>query len=255
MCLVLLSWKTHPRYKLVFAANRDEFYSRETAGAGYWPDRPDILAGRDLVGGGTWFGISRKGKWSAVTNYRDFTDVKSDAPSRGELPVNFLTGNLSPGQYMDKLTETSENYNGFNLLAGDMDQIAYYSNHAEKPATLKPGIYGLSNHLLDTPWPKVTRGKEYFETILHRDQIKVESLFILLHDTEVAPDNQLPDTGVGTEMERGLSSMFIIMEGYGSRTSSVALVDYDNRVIFAERTYQNGLPVAPDRKFELTWEE
>lgn len=236
MCLIILSYSNHPVYRLILAANRDEFYDRPTAPLGFWEETPSVLAGRDLKSGGTWLGVTKSGRICAVTNFRDPAVQLKDAPSRGLLVGNFLKGSESPERYLQKVKEDGNKYNGFNLLAGDESGIFCCSNRADKILRLSPGIHGLSNHLLDTPWPKVAKGKRCLESILSSDEIDCVSIFELLSDGNMPPDGDLPDTGVGIEWERILSPLFIRSEIYGTRSSSIVLIGKEN-ITFMERTY------------------
>lgn len=237
MCLIFFALKQHPTYKFILAGNRDEFYQRKTAPATFWKDEPSIVAGRDLEAGGTWLGMNKNGRISMVTNYRDLRNVKTSAPSRGHLVSNFLASNEGGESYLRKLQPTASQYNGFNLLVGDADRLWYLSNYREGIEKLDTGIFGLSNHLLDTPWPKVKNGKAMFSNIIANKIIEPEQLFQFLTNEERAADENLPDTGIGIDRERALSSMFIKMQGYGSRCSTVILVDQKNNVTFSERVY------------------
>jgi uncharacterized protein with NRDE domain len=237
MCLIFLSLGQHPRYKLVVAANRDEFYARRTAPATFWSDAPYILGGRDLEAGGTWMGITKQGRISLITNYRDPQHIDPAAPSRGKLVSDFLHGKESPEAYLKNIASSGIAYNGFNLLVGNAESLWYYSNYRDGIDQITPGLHGLSNHLLETPWPKVVRGKQKMTAILQHTNITEEELLALLYDNTLADDAQLPDTGVGLERERMLSSMFIKSPHYGTRCSTIVLIDHNNRVTFAERTY------------------
>lgn len=237
MCLILLSLNDHPNYKLIVATNRDEFYTRRTLQAQYWYDQPKILGGKDLQSLGTWMGMTTAGKIAMVTNYRDLTNLKKDAPSRGHLVSDYLKGDDSPVPYMENVSSQGANYNGFNLIAGNQNELYYYSNYGNGVVPVSPGIHGLSNHLLDTPWPKVRNGLEHFKTVLKSPEIDPEKLFEMLFDDKLAADRDLPDTGVGLEKERMLSSMFIKSPDYGSRCSTILLVDRSDRALFMERTY------------------
>ena len=237
MCLIFLSLNNHPTYKLIVAANRDEFYNRKTAAASYWKDHPTLLGGRDLEASGTWMGITTSGKISMLTNYRDPQNINPNAPSRGQLVSDFLIGNLSGEEYLKKVSQHGKTYNGFNLINGTVDDLYYYSNYAEGIQQIKPGLHGLSNHLLDTKWPKIERGKEKIKPILAQSKINPEDLFAFLFDDQLAADNLLPQTGLSLERERALSSMFIKTDNYGSRCSTVILVDQSNHVQFIERVY------------------
>ncbi|HWA34617.1 MAG TPA: NRDE family protein [Cyclobacteriaceae bacterium] len=237
MCLIFISLDDHPTYKLIVAANRDEFYNRKTAAADYWKDYPHILGGRDLEANGTWMGVTTAGRISLLTNYRDPKNINPNAPSRGHLVSDFLEKEVPPTEYMKTVADIGKQYNGFNLLAGTFETLFYFSNYGDGVEQVMPGLHGLSNHLLDTPWPKVKRGKEKLKTILKEKTIAPTTLFEFLLDDQRAADADLPDTGVGLERERALSSMFIKSPGYGSRCSTVLLVDRAGHVTFAERVY------------------
>jgi uncharacterized protein with NRDE domain len=254
MCLIFFSLKSHPTYKLIVAANRDEFYNRKTAAAQYWEDHPHVLGGRDLEAGGTWMGMNTNGKISLLTNYRDPKNINPNAPSRGFLVSDFLIENETPEQYLTHVEAEGKQYNGFNLIVGNTDELWYYSNYGESLINIPPGLHGLSNHLLDTPWPKVVRGKEKLKPILQQQQISPDQLFEVLYDDQVATDNLLPDTGLPLDRERALSSMFIKTGNYGSRSSTVVLVDYDDRVFFTERVYDLSTFQFTTQSFQFTTE-
>jgi uncharacterized protein with NRDE domain len=239
MCLIVFSYRQRQDYPLIVAANRDEFYNRPTAPLDFWPDRPDILAGRDLKNGGTWMGVHRKGRWAAITNYRDPAFQRNGAPSRGMLVRDFIAGSTPAAGYLEDLTAAGDRYNGFNLLLGDATGLWYYSNRGQSPVKLLPGFYGLSNHLLDTNWPKIRKSREALQGLVENDRrFEVEAVFEVLSDQTPAPDHQLPDTGIGLEWERTLSPVFITSETYGTRSSSVLLVTASGALTFWERTYR-----------------
>lgn len=236
MCLILFAYEEHPRYRLILAANRDEFYERPTAPAAFWEDDSGVLAGRDLRNGGTWLGITRTGRVAAVTNYRGPRDEhRPEAPSRGALVASFLRGREAPDAYLLRLALNADRYNGFNLLVGDVQRLCYFSNREHEVRRLEAGIYGLSNGLLDTPWPKVEAGRAALGHAIRRP-FGPDTLLDLLADTTTAPDEALPDTGVGPEWERVLSARFIESAAYGTRSSTVLLVGYDGEVTLVERT-------------------
>jgi uncharacterized protein with NRDE domain len=246
MCLILLAYDAHPLYRLILAANRDEFFARPTAPAAFRDDAPQLLAGRDLKEGGTWLGLTRTGRIAAITNYRDPRSERKDAPSRGGLVSGYLSGSMPVKDYLAFLRREAAAYNGFNLIFGDMKHLCWFSNRGGAPLFLQPGIHGLSNHLLDTPWPKVTRGKEAVERLVAPGKtIGPDALFAILADRTIAPDPFLPDTGVGIELERFLSPLFISTPAYGTRSSTVILIDREERVTFIERSF-NGLPEKSD---------
>lgn len=252
MCLIVFAHDCHPNYRLVLAANRDEYYDRPTAPAAFWPEDEDVIAGRDLLLGGTWLGLNRTGRLAAVTNYRDPSRHLLKARSRGELVRDFLLGAISPEAYLGEINKKSRLYNGFSLLVGDGASLWYYSNVEKIPRRLQPGIHGLSNHLLDTPWPKVERAKESLAAALAGDYIEPARLFVLLADETSAPDDKLPQTGVGLTWERILSPVFIKSPTYGTRSSTVLLIDRANRVSFTERTFIPGSEAWQEVSFEVT---
>jgi len=237
MCLILFAIDRHPQYRLVVAANRDEYYHRQTLPANFWPDKPSILAGRDVQQGGTWMGITTSGRFAALTNYRDPSRHKPQAPSRGHLVQKFLVSSTSPESFMQDLLDEGDRYNGFNLLAGTPENLYYFSNREKVIRHLESGYHGISNSLLDVPWPKVTRGIDGLTACLQQQEISHEDLFALMADRELADDSELPQTGVSLEMERMLSSIFIEMPGYGTRSTTILLVDRKNQVQFWERTF------------------
>jgi uncharacterized protein with NRDE domain len=237
MCFIILAYQVHPWYRLIAAANRDEYYERPSAPVAFWEDAPNVLAGRDLKEGGTWMGITREGKFAAITNFRDPGGVKPGAPSRGQLVSNFLRGSEGAASYMDRISQSAQKYNGFNLICGDPRDLLVYSNRGEIKK-LEAGIYGLSNHLLDTPWPKVTKGKKALSAALKEKSPDLEAaLFAILNDRKKASEKKLPSTGVGLEWERLLSSIFIESPTYGTRSSSVLLIGKNNWVKFTEKVF------------------
>ena len=252
MCLILFAFKSHPAYKLILAANRDEYYNRPTAPACFREHAPDLLAGRDLHAGGTWLGITTKGRIGAMTNYRDPSSYKTHTSSRGELVSNFLTGRESPVDYLERLEQKAEEYNGFNLIIGEKGELYWYSNRGDGGRNLAPGTYGLSNHLLDTPWSKVIRGKEAFRRLLFGDtDPAAEAIFDMLSDFSVPDDESLPDTGVGIEWEKILSPIFIASPTYGTRSSTVLFVDLNDCMTFIERTFDSDPEHATTIKYEF----
>jgi uncharacterized protein with NRDE domain len=252
MCLVLLALDSHPEYPLIVAANRDEFYDRPTTGASFWDDAPTLLGGRDLQSGGTWLGIDRQGRLAAVTNYRQEQREMGDRRSRGRLVSDFLTTDTGALEYIQRVRRQADLYNGFNLIAGDAWGFFYYSNREGGVRSLAPGLYGLSNHLLDTPWPKVVSSKSAFGELLAGGASELTAeLFALLSDRAQASDDLLPSTGVTPEWERLLSSAFIVSKEYGTRSSTVVLVGRDGAVTFVERSFgPEGVPGA-EARFEF----
>lgn len=236
MCLLLISYEMHQEYPLIVAANRDEFYHRPTEKAHFWEEYPFLLAGRDAEAGGTWLGINKSGRFAAITNYRDMHSIKEKAPSRGSLTLNFLTSKLSPLKYGYALEERADEYNGYNLLFSDLDTFYYFSNKTKELRQLSAGVYGLSNHLLDTPWPKVVKSKEAFIKATENEKISIDELFEILSDDREAPDDQLPETGLGIELERAVSPVFIKSDTYGTRSSTILMINNANEVLFVEKS-------------------
>ncbi len=254
MCLMLFAWRAHPDYPLVFAGNRDEAYTRPSAPAAFWDDQPRLFGGRDLEKGGSWLGLTRSGRIAAVTNYRDSPPPRSAPRSRGELVGAFLQTDAEPRPYLEQVHAAGGEYGGFSLIVGDVAQLFYCANRGNGFEEITPGVHGLSNHLLDTPWPKVKKGREQVGALLGQSEADlVEGLFALLADRTVAPDAELPDTGVGLQRERELSPCFIAGERYGTRASTVLLISRDNEVLFVERTFgPRGTPLgATENRFAL----
>ena len=250
MCLLLIAKNIHPDYKLIIAANRDEFYNRPAEPAAFWKDYPFLLAGKDIQGGGTWLGLTRSGRFSALTNFRDLKNINPDAPSRGHLTLDYLTGDDSPGTYYEKIKGSADLYNGFNLITGIGTDLNYFSNVSGEFKELGDGIIGLSNSFLDTLWPKVMRIKEVFLEKM-KDIKNPWSLIGTLADNSPFEDNLLPDTGVGIELERTLSPVFVKTPVYGTRCSTVILLSNNNDVSFAERTYYQNIISDKEYNFKV----
>jgi uncharacterized protein with NRDE domain len=256
MCLILLALNSHPSFKLVLAANRDEYYNRPAAPPSFWEETPHLLAGRDLAEGGTWLGITRHGRIAAITNYRDPASFKKEAPSRGKLVIDYLLGKDSPSDYLVTIRSDAGRYNGFNLLVGEKDRISWYSNRSDRIVLLSPGIHGVSNRLLNTPWPKTVRGKELLAEVLRdRSSLSSDSLFSLLQDRHQPPDEELPSTGVRLEWERVLSPIFIKSPDYGTRSSTVILIDKEDHVTFLDRTFNGHPEPVSTSEFEFVLEK
>ncbi|MDF2447342.1 MAG: hypothetical protein K0S46_2578 [Moraxellaceae bacterium] len=233
MCLIAFAWQVHPEYPLIVAANRDEFHARATAPARFWPECPTLLAGRDLAAGGTWMGVTRHGRFAALTNFREPQAPKGRL-SRGLLVSEYLQGDAPPLAYAEEAMTGADRYGGFNLLVADRDALVICSNRGTPPRGLAPGVYALSNHLLDSPWPKVERARRALQAEVVAPGI--EGLLRLLADDAAAPDEELPDTGVGLALERLLSPPFIRSTGYGTRASTALLVGR-RRVRFTEQSF------------------
>ena len=254
MCLVLIAFDSHADYALIVAANRDEFYDRPSTVAAFWADAPWVLGGRDLKAGGTWLGMDRRGRFAAVTNYRQGQREPAAPRSRGHLVSDLLTTRIDARTHIERVAGDAELYNGFNLIAGDVHEVFYCSNREGRTRALAPGVYGLSNRLLDTPWPKVTSTKHALSALLEGAASELmPSLFALMSDRKQAPDHLLPRTGISREWERLLSSAFIASGEYGTRSSTVVLVGRDGGVLLVERNFgPNGVSAEEVRyEFEL----
>lgn len=234
MCLIVLAWRPGHAMPLIVAANRDEFYARPTLPLAAWEDAPGVFAGRDLEAGGTWLGIGPGGRFAALTNVRDPSQPLGPR-SRGELVAGFLRGQESPLGYLERVRSRAAEYSGFNLLVGDARQLCYFNPRTGAPRDLPPGLHGVSNAALDTPWPKLERARAALAERL--DNTDPHSLLELLADTRKPLDEHLPETGVGIATERLLSSVFIASPNYGTRASSVLRVHVDGRREFLERSF------------------
>jgi uncharacterized protein with NRDE domain len=251
MCLAIVALDTHPRYRVVIVANRDEFHARPAAPAHWWTS--GILAGQDLIGGGAWFGVTRSGRWALVTNYREGIPRDPDAPSRGRLVTAALLDPSPPLLCAAAIARDGARYHGFNLLVGeltpqgesetreslpdDRSTAAYVSNRASGAIALDEGIHGLSNHLLETPWPKLVRSKARLAAALDGQALDTAAAFALLADRQPAEDAMLPLTGLSRERERMLSSAFIVSPDYGTRCSTVFTLARDGSANFVERSF------------------
>jgi uncharacterized protein with NRDE domain len=251
MCLLVLAWRRHPRYPLVLAGNRDEFHARAAAPASWWSDPDGLLAGRDLQAGGTWLGVTRDGRVAVVTNYRELGERLPDAPSRGELIVDYARSTKSARAFLNDVSQRAQAYAGFNLLASDRAVLSYYSNRDGAPRELPPGIYGLSNHLLDTPWPKLTRVRGRFEAALGSERLDAATLLALLADRTPAPEAELPHTGLPHALERALSAPFIVTSTYGTRCSTSLTLDMQGHCDFLERRFDAAGEIAGETRFSF----
>jgi uncharacterized protein with NRDE domain len=254
MCVILFSIGGHSRYPLIVAANRDESYARPASPAAFWDDYPHVCGGRDLLQGGTWLALSTTGRFAAITNNRQ-APPKTVAPrSRGELTRDFLTGDADPERYVEDIAKRGDDYGGYSLIAGTPRGLYFCSNRAALPQAIAPGVHGLSNRLLDEPWPKVLRGMSVLESLADASESALlDGLFAVLADSSVAPDHLLPATGIARERERDLSALFIPGEAYGTRASTVVLVRSDGDVVFAERSFgPRGRPLGTaEQRFTL----
>jgi uncharacterized protein with NRDE domain len=240
VCLLVLAWNCHPRYRLVLAGNRDEFHARPASALGWWLEEPQVLAGRDRQAGGAWLGVSRNGRVGVVTNFRDPDAApRNAAPSRGELVPGYLTAKEAPASFLAGLAGRAAEYAGFNLLLADSAGLHYFSNSTtEPPRELPGGVYALSNHRLDTPWPKVERTRAGLQVLLEgMADLAPNELFALVADRRPAEEFSPTDDRLPAGLERALSAPFVVHERYGTRCSSVVLVGHDGRTVVAERRF------------------
>ena len=239
MCLIAFAWKAHPAYSLIVGANRDEWHDRPAAPAAWWQEYPQILAGRDLQAGGTWLGISQTGRFAALTNFRDPSQRKSAAPSRGMLVRNFLLDTGTAYDYLLALRQEASHYQGFNLLAGDGHALYYFGSRIGEILAVPPGVHALSNHTLNEPWPKVEMAKSALEAALRAEmpeEARKMAIYKFLSNDAKAADETLPDTGVGREWERVLSPAMIVTEKYGTRCSTILGISCHRAVSFEEHS-------------------
>jgi uncharacterized protein with NRDE domain len=239
MCLILFAWRAHPDYSLLVAANRDEHHDRPAAPAACWDDYPQICGGRDLLQGGSWMAVTRDGRFAAVTNFRQGLPGPAAPRSRGHLVSGFLLSGLSPEAYLASLLPQAQDYNPFSLIAGDAESLWYYSNQQSDPVPVEPGVHGLSNHLLDTPWPKVTRSKAVLQESLtvSNEDARDARLFAMLADRSESADHELPDTGIPYPREKALSPAFITGDRYGTRSSTVLTIGTAGGITLRERRF------------------
>lgn len=250
MCLLALAWRTHPDYSLILAGNRDERHARASAAAGFWSDAPDILAGRDLEAGGTWLGVTTACRYAVVTNYREGLNPAKAPRSRGALTAEFLKRDVVPEEYLRELQPHAGEYGGFSLVVGDRDSLWYFSNRGGAPAPITPGVHALSNHLLDTPWPKVQAAKARVKLLLDTGAMSVDALLKMLSDRTPA-ETGLPDTGIGPELERRISSAFVADPVYGTRCSTVLMLHRDGSLRFSERRFDAAALPIETRHFQV----
>lgn len=235
MCLVVVSWQQHSEFPLIVAGNRDEFHGRPTEHAHWWPDAPEIVGGRDLQAGGTWLALHRSGRFATVTNFRDAQRPSAKYRSRGHLVTEFLKSTASPVDYLDSIDGAK--YAGFNLLVSDGATLAWLSNRGDGVRTLSPGVYGLSNALLDSPWHKVVRSKATLEELIRNDKVNATELFRLLDDRQKAPVDEIEKEQLPFETAHAISAAFIVLPDYGTRSSSIALLDTAGSWQFHERRF------------------
>lgn len=245
MCLIIFAYQMDPRFPLVVAANRDELFARATAQADIWIDAETgrkILSGRDLQAGGTWLGVTPNGRFAAVTNIRDPSQTELKPRSRGDLTRQFLAGRDSAEEYCEGLAQSYNKFAGYNLLVGDGSSLYYVNNSEETVFKLEPGFYGLSNGMLNTSWPKVDKGKAQLESLMQTSTaITTDALIAIMGDRAQAEDADLPDTGIGIEIERKLSSAFILnpARNYGTLCSTAVIIEQSGSIRFSEQNFDS----------------
>ena len=246
MCLVVLSLHQHDLYPLILAANRDEFHARPTQDAGWWPDKPDIVGGRDLQAGGTWLAVRRNGRFAIVTNFRDAEPTDPNKRSRGELVTRFVESDLSPRAFLDTVDEGA--YAGFNLIAGCLPDVVYLSNREDGSRVLGPGTYGLSNALLDGPWDKVVRSKRGLQALVDDDTVSESTLLRLMGDRGRGPVEEVERGRLDFDMAHAVTAPFIVQPDYGTRCTTVLLAARDGSWNFTERRFdRSGRPSGESR--------
>ena len=259
MCILFIANNQRDDFPLIIAANRDEFYARPTAPSHFWKSHPELLAGQDLQADGTWMGVTKQGRIAALTNIRDPRNNRDDAISRGELVANWLKDNNSEDpavdakRYEQAIQQSRQQYNGYNLVFGHVNALQVYNNANNTTHAIGKGVYGLSNADIVTHWPKVTQGINALnDYISNADKICHETLFNILKCEQKAPDERLPNTGISYEWEKALSSIFIHTPEYGTRTSTILLLDRHNRITWKERCFSNSGNATETREFSFS---
>lgn len=249
MCLVAFSWQNHPDYPLIISANRDEFFDRPTQSLHQWDS--GLIAGKDLRGGGTWMGFHPDGKWALLTNYRDFNRPQRGEISRGKLVQDFLEKEVKPEKYLDGVFKNKDRYEGFNLLVSDGEKLFYLSNYMEEIVEVQPGIHGLSNGLINDPWPKVELAKAQLDKVIS-EEIAPEKLLDILKTTETHPIENLPKTGATKSMEIELSAQLIrLPPNYGTVSASAVLRNRQGKTTITERTFDWNSSLFSDQKINF----
>ncbi len=250
MCLLVFALRKHPRLPLIVAGNRDEFHARPTQAAHWWPDKRDIIGGRDLQAGGTWLAMHRDGRFAAVTNYRDAHRERAGLQSRGHLITGFLDADARAVDYLRSID--GDAYAGFNLVVADRYSAGYLSNRGAGLRELPAGIYGLSNATLDDPWTKVTRTKSKLAELITADDVNETTLMRILGDREKASADEVQTNGLSFSMAHALTAPFIVHPDYGTRCSTVLTVDDAGSVCFLERSFDASGRPSGDARYVFT---
>ena len=253
MCLVVFAWKAHPDYPLILVANRDELHARPTKDMHWWPDEPGVLAGRDLQAGGSWLAVTRNGRFATVTNYREAARRRTAPRSRGDFVREFASGTKRPTPFVQQLD--GRQYAGCSLLAGDGDELVYWSNRGDEPRPLDPGIYGLSNASLDTPWPKLVRTRSKLAAVVAENNLSMTSLFRLVADKKPVPATEVIANELPFELARALSAPFIVTTEYGTRCSTALLIGANGLIEVGERRFNSSGEPNGDSLFRFSIED
>ncbi len=257
MCLIVVAWRQHPKFPLLIAANRDEYHARPTRPSQFWPDHPQLLAGQDLSQGGTWMGVTRAGRFAAITNFRDpeltqapANQAQQPRPSRGALPLSFLLSAMTPDLFLAELATQRQDYAGYNLLVSDGHTLACGGNAGPAAQRLAPGVYGLSNARLDTPWPKVQRAKAAMAQLLKSGQVSHESLANTVSNHTPAKAGELAALGLEGEFDSALSAQFIQAGAYGTRATTTLMLGADEGIFWRETSFDAAGEVCGEAEFE-----
>ena len=249
MCLVVFAWKMHPEYRLVLAANRDEFHKRPAQELHWWPDYPDILAGRDLQAGGTWLAVSKPGRFATVTNYREQLSPRPGLRSRGEIITNFVSSEAPVGKFVASLE--SDDYAGFSLLAADRDELWYVSNRGDAAVRLAPGVYGLSNASLDTPWTKLVRTRNALRNLTESGEVDETTLLRIMADRTPASSADVEAGNLPFVLAKALTAPHIVSAEYGTRCSTALTWSEQEKISVCERRFDVAGTASGDSRYSF----
>jgi len=249
MCLVVFAWKVHPEYRLVLAANRDEFHKRPARELHWWPDYPGLLAGRDLQAGGSWLAVSKAGRFATVTNYREQPGQRRGLRSRGEIVSNFVSSNAPLESFVSSLE--GDDYAGFSLLAADREELWYVSNRGDAALRLSPGVYGLSNATLDTPWTKLVRSRDALRALVNADAIDETALFRMMADRTPAANTDVEAGSLPFALARTLTAPHIVSAEYGTRCCTTLTWSQAEVISVSERRFDAAGNSSGDSRFRF----